>query len=380
MPQSVYRHSRHCTNDTQNNAAWARLAHILPREQIDRANAEIGSWPNYQSTPLVSLVDIAASAGIKRLYYKDEASRFGLGSFKALGGSYAVQQLASARAASGDTSDLVVCTATDGNHGRSVAWGAEKFGIECHIFIHAEVTKSRADEMAKFGAVIHRVDGNYDASIAACIDLAGQHGWQILSDTSWEGYETVPVQIMAGYSVMANEIIAQLGDDIPTHIIMPAGCGGMAGAMIATFWQHWRSALPTIVIVESQMSDCVYQSIRAGKVEFVDITEETLMAGLSCGEVSRVAWPLLREGVRHVITIDDDGVVPMMRWLATPTTADRPALEAGECSASGLIALMAAVEHSALKAAIGLDECSSVLVFGTEGATDQELYHRLMRS
>ncbi|MBT6275358.1 MAG: diaminopropionate ammonia-lyase [Chromatiales bacterium] len=380
MSDVDYRCTKHVVNGDQNNNDWPSVCHILTEQQVTDANAEIRSWPIYEPTPLVDLSDIASAAKVKKVYYKDEASRFGLGSFKALGGAYAVHQLACERQRSHASSKLVVCTATDGNHGRSVAWGAQGLGIECHIFIHEQVSPSRADQMAKFGAIIHRVDGNYDDSVVACAKMADQHQWQILSDTSWEGYETVPVQIMAGYSVMAAEVVAQLDGEIPTHIVIQAGCGGMAGAMIACFWREWREALPTIVVVESELSDCVFQSMAAGQMKFVDITEETLMAGLSCGEVSRVAWPLLKSGVRHALTIGDEAVAPMMRWLANPTVKDRPSIVAGECSASGLIGLLGASQDPALKSAIGLNAASRVLVFGTEGATDPELYDRLMHS
>ena len=273
---------------------------------------------------------------------------------------------------------LAVSTATDGNHGRSVAWGAQQLGIECHIFIHAGVSQNRSDSMTALGATVHRVEGNYDFSIAECIRESTEHNWQIVSDTSWEGYREIPNQVMAGYTVMADEIVQQLQGEIPSHIFLQAGCGGMAGALLGFFWQHWREQLPTIVVVESAMSDCVYQSLKRQEIILVDIVDETLMAGLSCGEVSQLAWPLIQKGVKHVITIGDDGVGPMMRWLANPT-ADRPAIEGGECSASGLIGIMATSQNKALGNAIGLTAESTILVIGTEGATDPEQYKTLTR-
>jgi diaminopropionate ammonia-lyase len=274
---------------------------------------------------------------------------------------------------------LAVCTATDGNHGRSVAWGAQQLGIECHIFIHAGVSQNRADSMTELGATVHRVEGNYDFSIAECIRLSEQHGWQIVSDTSWEGYRDIPNQVMAGYTVLADEIVAQLDGEIPTHIFLQAGCGGMAGALMGYFWQQWREELPSIVIVESDMSDCVYQSVKQQSIVLVDIVEETLMAGLSCGEVSELAWPLIQRGASHIITLNDDGVAPMMQWLAKPT-ADRPVIEGGECSASGLIGLVSASQDESLKSQLVLDSSSSILVIGTEGATDAEQYQKLIRA
>ena len=375
-------YTQHFANPHQGNTALAEALAIFSGEQhrqdCAKAQSIISAWPGYEPTPLISLEDMAGAARVKKILYKDESGRFGLGSFKALGGSYAVQQLAEQQRQG--QGPLVVCTATDGNHGRSVAWGAQLLRVECHIFIHANVSQGRAASMADFGAQIHRLDGNYDASLAACADMAEDQGWQIVSDTSWPGYEEVPKLVMAGYSVMASEIIGQL-DERPTHIFIQAGCGGLAGAMIACFWQRWREALPTIVIVESDKSDSVLQGIKANRIVLVDVVDETIMAGLSCGELSLVAWPLLQKGAKHILTIGDEEVVPMMRRLARPEAGSgRPPIEAGECSASGLIGLLAVAEEPALARQIGIDDQSIVLTFGTEGATDPDFYHSVISS
>ena len=376
-----YSYSQHFSNPAQDNSAYAEaMSSIGSKAFLDdcqRAQSAIKQWPGYESTDLLSLTDIAEKAKVSKIYYKDESSRLGLGSFKALGGSYAIQSLV-ANHKEKSAQPLIVCTATDGNHGRSVAWGAQLLGVECHIFIHANVSQSREQSMAELGAIIHRVDGNYDVSVAACIEMSEAHQWQIVSDTSWPGYDEIPKQVMAGYSVMADEIIQQLGNERPTHIFIQAGCGGLAGAMIAYFWQHWGRSLPTIIIVESDLSDCVYQSLVNNQIKLVDIIDETLMAGLSCGEVSLLAWPLLQKAVGHVITFNDDGVVPMMRWLAKPDNQSRRAIEAGECSASGLMGLMAIQNDPKLAAEMGIDEQSIILVLGTEGATDPDFYETVI--
>jgi len=369
-----YCYTQHLHNAQQSNALGAMVDALFSAGDCATAYSKICQWDAYQPTPLISMTDIAAAAGINKLYYKDESSRFGLGSFKALGGSYAIDCL------SQDQSNhaLVVCTATDGNHGRSVAWGASLCGAKCHIFIHANVSEGRADAMAALGAVIHRVEGNYDDAIAACNEASAQHGWQIVSDTSWEGYRDIPKMIMAGYSVMTFEMMEQLGDEIPSHVILQAGCGAMAGALIASMWHHWGSRLPMIIMVESDRSDCVYQSLKRDEIHLVNIVEETMMAGLSCGEVSLLAWPLIQQGASHVVTIDDGGVAPMVRWLASPTDDNRPSVIGGECSASGLIALLAIRQDAALAHDIGIDSESRVLVIGTEGNTDDELYEKII--
>ncbi|MFK8021733.1 MAG: diaminopropionate ammonia-lyase [Pseudomonadales bacterium] len=378
MKDFNYTLSKHLSNTMHNVDAHSKFDQLLPKTDCDAAWQAISQWQGYEATPLIELDDIAAEAKVGSVLYKDESPRFGLGSFKALGGSYAVFLLAEQhKQEHGHLDDFVVATATDGNHGRSVAWGAQRLGLECHIFIHAHVSETRSDSMAALGAIVHRVEGNYDDSLLDCTKMSEDNGWQIVSDTSWDGYESVPLHVMAGYSVMAAEIVQQLDGKIPSHLFIPAGCGGLAGGMLAYLWQVWKADLPDIIIVESKMSDCVYQSLEAGKVELINITDETVMAGLSCGEVSRIAWPLLREGVKHVLTIPDEGVMPMMRWLAMPEDTQRPAIEGGECSAASLIALLAAAKTE-LRSSLEFDEHSLVLVLGTEGATDPEFYQQAL--
>lgn len=379
-----YKLTNHLRNPFRDASASFEFADLLSLEACQQAYQEIKSWPGYAKTPLIQIDDIAQSAGVQKIFYKDESGRFGLGSFKALGGSYAINFLADEYTKQhGSLKGFAVATATDGNHGRSVAWGAKRVGVECHIYIHAHVSQSRSDAMTELGAKVHRIEGNYDDSLVACEEAASENGWQIVSDTSWEGYETVPVHIMAGYSVMASEIIEQLNGEIPTHFFIPAGCGGLAGGMLAYLWQVWKDQLPKVIIVESEYSACVYQTIENDAVELLNITQETVMAGLSCGEVSRIVWPLLRKGVSDVVTIPDDGVIPMMKWLANPNEADttvRRSIEGGECSAASLIALLGSTNDPATAQALQLDENSKVLVLGTEGATDPEFYQHAMQA
>lgn len=377
MKTFTYTYTKHLQNINNDVAAYPQFSQLLKQTDCEAAQKEISQWKDYKATDLISLDDVAATAGVDTIQYKDESTRFGLGSFKALGGAYAVFKLANDyKNEHGNLNGFAVATATDGNHGRSVAWGAKRLGLESHIFIHSQLSQQRSDAMTALGAVVHRCEGNYDDSLVECERMAKENSWQIVSDTSWEGYETVPVQIMAGYSMMAEEIVQQLDGKIPSHFFIPAGCGGLAGGMLAYFWQVWKEKLPTIVIVESKLSDCVYQSIQNQEIKLVHITEETVMAGLSCGEVSRLIWPILSKGVNHVITIPDDGIVPMMRWLANPIEAQRPSIEGGECSAASLAALLAATSDPVLKEKLGLNEESSVLVLGTEGATDPEFYYQ----
>ena len=379
MTLSPYKISDHLKNPRRDPNAYAELESIISLAECERALGQISKWQGYQVSDLLELTDIADAAGVRQIFYKDESTRFGLGSFKALGGSYAVAEMAQAhRTQHGNLDDFAVATATDGNHGKSVAWGAQRLGIECHIFIHAHVSQARADAMTELGANVHRVSGNYDDSLVDCEKMAKQEGWQIVSDTSWEGYEEVPIKVMAGYSVMASEIVEQLDGQIPTHFFVPAGCGGLAGGLLAYLWQIWKQQLPNVIIVESDLSDCVYQSVKNQHVQLVNIVDETIMAGLSCGEVSRIIWPLLDKGVSDCITMPDTGVIPMMQWLARPSHQNRPPIEGGECSTAGLSALMALKYDAKLRKAVGIDEQSVILVLGTEGATDPEFYQQAM--
>ena len=360
-------------NPAHRQSAFPDDPGLLDSAAMQAAADEIGSWTGYAPTPLHDLPEIAEHLGVARVVFKDESPRFGLGSFKALGGAYAVAKLVrDIEASGGSATDLTVATATDGNHGRSVSWGAARAGCTAKIYIHAHVSKAREDAMAAFGADVIRVNGNYEASLAACKEDAAAHGWQIVSDTSWQGYLDVPRMIMAGYTVMAREALDQLGGDAPTHAMLPVGVGGLAAGVIAPLWQSAGASLGKMISIESHMSACMRDSLVAGKPTPTDITEETLMAGLSCGEVSVLAWDILKPTISHCITIGDDAVAPLMRWFHHRT----PSLEAGECSTSGLAACLQAKADPAAWAALGFGPDSVILLVGTEGATDPDFYRQ----
>ncbi len=358
-------------NRSHGTAAFPNRAGSLDAPIMDAAYAEISSWDHYAPTPLYDLPEIAAATGVARVVFKDEAPRFGLGSFKALGGAYAVAQLVRTTVQNGaNPSDITVATATDGNHGRSVSWGAARAGCSAKIYIHEHVSTARETAMQDLGADVIRINGNYEASLAACKSDADKHGWQIVSDTSWPGYHDIPLQVMAGYTVMAREILAQLDGVAPSHAFLPCGVGGLAAGIIAPLWQAAGADLGRMIAVESNMSSCMKNSIVAGQPTPVNITSETLMAGLSCGEVSDVAWDILHQTLSHCVTIGDDAVQPLMRWFYQRS----PSIEAGECSTSGLTALLQAHANDAAWQSMGCDEHSVILLLGTEGATDPDFY------
>ncbi len=375
---TVARISQSVTNTAHRQLDFPDLPSSLNAHNMAAASAEISNWPGYAATSLHSLPAIADACNVRAVLYKDEATRFGLGSFKALGGAYAVAGLvAQHRAAGGCPSEMTVATATDGNHGRSVAWGAQRAGCAAKIFIHTHVSQAREHAMRDLGAEVIRVDGNYEASLAACKREADAEGWQMVSDTSWEGYQDIPLQVMAGYSVLAEETLDQMGDLPLSHAFLPVGVGGLAGGIVARFWQAMGNQLVKIISVESDKSPCFQKSIEAKSPTLFEITEETLMAGLSCGEVSQLAWEILQPTVSHCLSITDEAVAPLMRQLGRGL-AGSPTIEAGECSTAGLAALLAAKRDADLWSELGLGADSVVLLIGTEGATDPELYQLMM--
>ncbi len=379
-----------------NNPTYQNTDHILNPRLFDNAYESISGWPDYTPSSLQSLPCLAAEFGIGQIYYKDESERFGLKSFKSLGGAYAVIQVLTEHLRvilsdnsitgvdikSGKYRDLLkgftVATATDGNHGRSVAWGAQQCGIKCKIYMHKGVSQSRAIAVELLGAEVIWVDGNYDDSLSKVKRDSIENEWHIISDTSYEGYTYIPKFVMAGYTVMTKEIMGQLKDDqIPTHIIIQGGVGGLAGAICAHAAMIWGERRPKFIVVEPETADCLYQSAKLGEPKLVHIEKETLMGGLSCGEVSIIGWGILKNNADHFITISDDNVKSAMRVMALGVGTD-PSIEAGESAVAGVAMLMELRDHPEIKSELGLDENSRVLLFGTEGATDPQLYDEIV--
>lgn len=368
---------------------------ILGGAAFATAASEITRWPGYAPTPLVPLAGLARAAGVAEIHYKDEAGRFGLGSFKALGGAYAVSRLLirEIEARTGETGvgvadllsgrfadltrTLTVTCATDGNHGRSVAWGAQRFGCQCVIYVHATVSPGRADAIAHYGAQVVRTTGNYDDAVRQAADDAARLGRFVVSDTSYPGYMDVPKDVMQGYAVMADEALRQLDSQHPTHVFLQGGVGGLAAAVCAHFWETLGAKRPRFIVVEPDKAACLYESARAGKPTAVHGELDTIMAGLACGEVSLLAWEILQPGVHAFLTIDDGAALETMRLLADSRFGDAP-LVAGESAVAGLAGCLGAAANPAVRAALGLDADSRVLVFGSEGATDPALYERIV--
>ena len=348
------------------------ILNILTEEDIDEAYKIISDWENYVPTPLLLLDKLSTELKLKRIFYKDESKRFHLKSFKALGGSYAVEKITKGN------KEIVISTATAGNHGRSVAWGSKKLGLKCKIFISEYVSETRAEAMRDFGADVIRVKGNYKDSLNECIKQSNQNNWQIVQDVAWKNYMLVPKLTMAGYSVMMKEISEQINNQKVSHIILQAGVGGMAAAMVAGL-ARYLNHVPQIIIVEPDSAACVLASINTGKIEKISIEKESIMGGMSCGEVSLVPWQILKKSVNYCVTVSDDYISKTIKYLANCELSYEKII-GGECSTPGIISLIGLCNDAKIRKKINLNEDSNVLLFGCEGNVDEELYQKLLNS
>lgn len=348
---------------------------------------------NHCATPLVSLPAMSRQLGVAVIQVKDEGQRLGLGSFKALGGSYAVIRLVleAASAELGRTVDIAEVSApavrdvaarmtfacaTDGNHGRSVAMGAQLVGAASVIFVHAGVSDERVAAIARYGARITRVAGSYDESVREAARVAGQQGWTIVSDTSWPGYERIPGLVMQGYMALLREALCEMAQP-PTHVFVQAGVGGIAATVAGHLALVYGDTRPTFVVVDPARAACIIESARAGRPVVVPEGEPTVMAMLECYEPSLVAWRILARTADAFMTVDEDDAVNAMRALAAPVGGD-PAIVAGESGGAGFAALCKAVATPELAAALALGAGSRILLVNTEGATDPTRYTELV--
>jgi diaminopropionate ammonia-lyase len=361
---------------------------ILPAAGFQRAKATITSWPDYAPTPLLTLPDIA---GVAEIRIKHEGTRFNLGSFKALGGAYAVANLlttelsrqgvarsaTSADLTSGQyepaTQTITVTCATDGNHGRSVAWGAQRFHCRCVIFVHATVSQGRVDAIARFGADVVRVPGNYDDAVREAERQAGEQNWFVVSDTSYPGYTEVPRDVMQGYRLMADEAADQWTGPPPTHVFIQAGVGGAAAAVSVQMRARFTPT-PLLIVVEPDHAACLLASARTGAPAVVHGDLETIMAGLACGEPSLLAWQELERAAFAFMSISDQAVINCLRWQSAQ------GYDIGESGIAGLAGLLLATADPTAREKLRLNRDSRVLLFGTEGITDRAEYDRIAYS
>lgn len=350
----------------RNTIYGAKEKAILSVAAGEEARALISQWPGYKPTPLRSLDALAKETGVAAIQYKDEDARFVTKSFKALGGAYAVERLA--REANGKP--LTVTCATDGNHGRAVAWGAQRAGCKAVIFIHEGVSEGRAEAIRSFGAEVRREGKHYDDSVRHAAEVAAEHGWQIVSDTSWPGYQDVPKLVMQGYALLAAEALDQ--GTAPTHVFVQGGVGGLAAGVLSWFWEKQGAQRPKTIVVEPDRAACLLATAKAGTLKNAEGDLETIMAGLACGEASAIAWDILEHGADAFMAIPDDAAADTMRKLATY------GIVGGESGVAGLAGFRVAAADPAMRAALGIDAASRILAIGTEGDTDPVVYRNIV--
>jgi diaminopropionate ammonia-lyase len=361
-------------------------------EAAARVTQMLQLLPTHRATPLRALPDIAKTLGVASVHIKDESRRLGLGSFKALGGAYAVvclvlEELGRLLKRSVAPSELLdpairplvaqmtVGCATDGNHGRSVAAGANLVGCKACIFVHDSVNQERVDAIARFGATLIHVAGNYDDAVAEVERVCHSEGWTIVSDTSWPGYERIPRLVMQGYTAMVAEALAQLPKP-PTHVFLQAGVGGFAASVAANISLALGGARPKFIIVEPDRAACLFESNRVGDPVRIEAGEPTVMAMLECYEPSLLAWGVLSRVADAYMTLRDEDAIAAMNQLARPRD-NSAAIIAGESGGAGLGALIAVMRDADARAMLDLNATSRVLLFNTEGATAPELYRKL---
>lgn len=379
-----------------------RCLAIMSEENVAKAQSFHKSFPQYSVTPLAALDHMAARMGVGGIYVKDESYRFGLNAFKVLGGSFAMAQYI-AKEMGKDVSEMsydyltsqafrdefgqaTFFTATDGNHGRGVAWAANKLGQKAVVHMPKGSTKTRFDNIAREGAKVTIEELNYDdcVRLANSEAEAAEHGVMV-QDTAWEGYEEIPSWIMQGYGSMAGEAAVQLkeaGVSRPTHVFVQAGVGSLAGGVVGYFTNLFPENPPVFVVMEADVAACLYKGAVAGDGDprMVGGDMQTIMAGLACGEPNTLGWDILKNHVSAFISCPDWVSAKGMRMLAAPMKGD-PQVTSGESGAVGmgvLSTIMEDDEYKELKEALKLDENSRVLLFSTEGDTDPDKYKKIV--
>lgn len=374
-----------------------QLVQILNKEEVTKAKNFHESFPQYEQTPLVDLQNLAKSIGLGGVYLKDESFRFGLNAFKVLGGSFAMAKYMAGKLGK-DISELpyntlisdetrkelgevTFVTATDGNHGRGVAWTANKLKQKAVVYMPMGSSETRLKNIQAEGAEATITDKNYDDCVRMADEYAKKNGALVVQDTAWEGYEEIPGWIMQGYGTLAleaKEQLEKLGVEKPTHIFVQAGVGSFAGAVQGYFAAAFGDEGPIVTIVESDLADCLYQGAVAGDGKFRTVGGEmqTLMAGLACGEPNITGWEILKNYSTAFVSAPDWAAAEGMRILAAPVKGDKAVVsgESGAVTTGILYEIMTNPELAELKAGLKLDENSKVLLISTEGDTDPEMY------
>ena len=366
---------------------------FLNEEEARKVQQFHASFPVYEKTPLAALPDTAAALGLGAMYVKDESYRFGLNAFKVLGGSYAIgnylaqklgmdiSELPYEKMISDEVreklGEITFVTATDGNHGRGVAWTANQLKQKAVVYMPKGSAEERLKNIQAEGADASITDLNYDEAVRLANSQAEKNGWVMVQDTAWEGYEDIPTWIMQGYGTMGFEAWGQLPEK-PTHIFLQAGVGSMAGAVTGFFSNVYKEDRPIITIVEPNKADCLFRTAEAndGKLHFVTGDMNTIMEGLACGEPCSIGWNVLHSYADNFISCPDYAAAKGMRILGNPEGKDGKVIsgESGAATVGCVAEIMTNPDLAWLKEKLQLDENSKVLFFSTEGDTDKENY------
>ena len=336
---------------------------------LSKAYHSISKWKNYKATPLLSLDILNQNLSFNKIFYKDESKRFHLKSFKALGGAFAVEKISKGK------KNIVISSATAGNHGRSVAWGAKRLNLKCKIFVSQYVSETRVYEIEKFGAEVIRVKGNYEDSLKECKKQSKKNNWKIVQDVSTKDYKYIPQLTMAGYSIMIKEISKQTNHYI-THIFVQAGVGGLAAGVVAGVAKYFKR-IPKIIVVEPDRADCVLQSVKANKLKKIKIKKESIMGGMSCNEMSLIPWQILKKTSNYCVSISDKNVSKTIAMLKDKKLS-KTSIIGGECATPGIIALVALSNNIKARKLLDLGKNSNILLIGCEGNADVKLYKQLL--
>ncbi len=356
------------------------------------------SFPAYTKTPLAKLSNLAKELGVSSIYVKDESYRFGLNAFKVLGGSYSMGKVIAGKLGLSDEEltydkltskevkeklgDVTFVTATDGNHGRGVAWTARELGQKSVVYMPKGSAIERLNNIKAEGADASITDMNYDEAVRLANKMGEEKGWIMVQDTAWEGYEEIPRWIMQGYATMAYEAIEQLEGEVPTHVFLQAGVGSLAGGVAGLIANYYKDKKPTIVVVEPNAADCIYKTAVAkdGKLHFVTGDMNTIMAGLACGEPNRIGWEVLTETAEFAVSCPDWVAAEGMRVLGNGIKDDPKVVsgESGACTIGFVNAILTRTELKEFKEKLGINENSKILCFSTEGDTDKKNYRDIV--
>ncbi|EDU35956.1 PLP-dependent lyase/thiolase [Clostridium sporogenes] len=388
-------------NNTMKGDTDKASVEFLGEEEIKKARDFHQSFPQFTKTPLVNLDNLAKHLGVAGVYVKDESYRFGLNAFKVLGGSFSMGKYLAKRLgkdiselsyeklnseeARKKLGDITFITATDGNHGRGVAWTATQLNQKSIVYMPKGSSLTRLENIRKEGAKASITEFNYDDAVRLAASQAKENGWVMVQDTAWEGYEEIPTWIMQGYGTMASEALDQLRElnvEKPTHIFVQAGVGSLAGAVQGYFASVFKDECPITVIVEADEADCLYRSAVAGDGKPRAVTGDmpTIMAGLACGEANTIGWEVLKSYSSTFVSCPDWVSANGMRMLGNPIKEDKKIIsgESGSVTSGLLNAIMTNDDMKELREQLKLDENSRVLLFSTEGDTDPDKYRKIV--